>query len=610
MASTLRDGAVFPICLREFDVLRVTDVTPGMRRIVVGGPAMDTHVRDGVELPPVRSTGFDDDVKVLLPDLHTGEFPFEVPKNTDQGRVDWTDGSFEHARTYTVREIDADAGEMSIDFVLHGTGLAATWARRAEVGSKVLIAGPKHSAALPRDVDWLLLGGDETALPAIGRCLELLPPGFKATAIIEVAEPAHRQELRTQGDVEFVWLYRSESGGQSRMVETVQQARWRGERPYLWVAGETLTIKPLRRWAKNDKGLDKDRVEITGYWRHREVATVEGDAELVDTSQDQNLASEIHELTELLPPFAIRAGVTLGIFAAIDEGATTASAIATACGTDPAATEKLLRHLALLEFVTRDGSGYALTARGELLTDPDEILPGSLHNDRLRTRLDLPFTRLVDAVRTGRAVPFEGGTLREARRTDDDLAEQLHAHATRWATYRAPALPEAIDFAAIRTVAVFGDGAGVYADNLARLLPDVSATLIGMPSTVEREYAVVAPERRARVTAAPATVFAPLPQRYDLVLGIDFLETLPDADARLLLSTLRGSAGTVAFVGDVLNPETTDDHETEADLRALCLHGGGVRTADEIAALADDAAHRIAPLGWGTFVVEFDGTPA
>lgn len=607
MASTLRDGAVFPICLREFDVLRVSDVTPGMRRIVVGGDAIGPHLRDGVDLPAVHSTGFDDDVKVLLPDLRTGEFPFEVPKNTDQGRVDWTDGSFEHARTYTVREFDAEAGEMTLDFVLHGTGLAATWARRVEAGSKVLIAGPKHSAALPRDVDWLLLAGDETALPAIGRCVEMLPAGFKATAVIEVAEPGHHQELTTDGDVEYVWLYRSEAGGDSRLVESVQDVAWRGERPFLWVAGETLAIKPLRRWAKTEKGLEKNRVEITGYWRHRAVATVDGDAELVDTSQDQNVASEIHEMTELLPPFAVRAAVTLGLFAAIDDGAATPAAIAAACRTDARATEKLLRHLALLGFVARADAGYALTARGELLTDPDELLAGSLHHDQVRTRLDMSFVHLVDAVRTGAAVPFEGGDLRSARAADANLAEQLHAAASRWATYRAPALPEAVDFATVRTVAVFGDGSGVYADNLARLLPDVTVAIVGMPSTVEREVAVVAPERRDRVTAAAGTVFAPLPHRYDLVVGIDLLQTLPDADAELLVTTLRGSADRVVFVGNVLDPATSDDHETEDDLRNLCLYGGGLRTAEELGALAGGGAHRIAPLGWGTYVVEYAG---
>lgn len=404
-----------------------------------------------------------------------------------------------------------------------------------------------------------------------------------------------------------MWLYRSEADGASRLVEAVQAVDWRGERPFLWVAGETLGIKPLRRWAKNDKGLDKDRVEITGYWRHRVVATVEGDDELVDTSQDENLASEVHEMTELLPPFAVRAGVTLGLFAAIDDGAATPAAIAAACGTDARATGKLLRHLALMGFVAVGQGGYTLTGRGELLTDPDELLAGSLHHDQARTRLDLSFVHLVDAVRTGAAVPFEGSDVRRVRADDENLAEQLHSGASRWATYRAPALPEAVDFDAVRSVAIFGDGAGVYADNLARLLPDVRVTIVGMPSTVEREIAVVASERRDRVTAAPGTVFAPLPQRYDLVVGIDVLQTLPDADAELLVTTLRGSADRVVFVGNVLDPGTTDDHETEEDLRNLCLYGGGLRTAEELAALAGDGTHRIAPLGWGTYVVEYAG---
>lgn len=53
MAGSVRDLTVSPICLREFDVLRVWDVTPGMRRVVLGGPAIGEHTRDGVVLPPV-----------------------------------------------------------------------------------------------------------------------------------------------------------------------------------------------------------------------------------------------------------------------------------------------------------------------------------------------------------------------------------------------------------------------------------------------------------------------------------------------------------------------------------------------------------------------------
>lgn len=119
MAGTAREVEVFPICIREVDVLRVEDVTPGMRRVTVGGPSMDSHVRDGVQLPAVRTSGFDDDVKLLPVDPRTGELPFEVPRNSDSGAVEWPSGSFQYARTYTVRSFDEDTREMAIDFAMH-----------------------------------------------------------------------------------------------------------------------------------------------------------------------------------------------------------------------------------------------------------------------------------------------------------------------------------------------------------------------------------------------------------------------------------------------------------------------------------------------------------
>ncbi len=262
MAGTAREVEVFPICIREVDVLRVEDVTPGMRRVTVGGPSMDSHVRDGVQLPAVRTSGFDDDVKLLPVDPRTGELPFEVPRNSDSGAVEWPSGSFQYARTYTVRSFDEDTREMAIDFAMHEGGLASDWANRVQPGETVLMAGPKHSAGLPAGVDWMLIAGDETALPAIAHCLEQLPSDLPATVVIEVAEPSHRQELKCESPLDVTWLFRSENDGESRLVETVKAAQWRPGQPYLWVAGETLTIKPLRRWAKLDKEIAKQFVEI------------------------------------------------------------------------------------------------------------------------------------------------------------------------------------------------------------------------------------------------------------------------------------------------------------------------------------------------------------
>lgn len=147
MAGTVREVEVFPICMREMDVLEVEDVTPGMRRVILGGPSMRSHHRDGVELPDVRTTGFDDDIKLLPVDPATGSLPFDIPRNLDNGTVDWPAGAFPYSRTYTVRKFDESTGEMAVDFAIHDGGLASDWAYRVQPGEKILVAGPKHSSS-------------------------------------------------------------------------------------------------------------------------------------------------------------------------------------------------------------------------------------------------------------------------------------------------------------------------------------------------------------------------------------------------------------------------------------------------------------------------------
>lgn len=607
MAGTVREVEIFPICIREVDVLRVEDVTPGMRRVTVGGPSMDSHVRDGVELPPVRTSGFDDDVKLLPVDPRTGELPFEVPRNSDSGAVEWPSGSFQYARTYTVRSFDEDTREMAIDFAMHEGGLASDWANRVQPGETVLMAGPKHSAGLPAGVDWMLIAGDETALPAIAHCLEQLPSDLPATVVIEVAEPSHRQELKCEAPLDVTWLFRSENGGESRMVETVKAAQWRPGQPYLWVAGETLTIKPLRRWAKQDKEIGKQFVEIAGYWRHREVAQT-GPASTVAAEVEIGPDEQLHEMSELLPPLAIRTAVTVGLFEAIDGGADTAEAVAAECGTHPGATAKLLRHLVLMDLVSVREERFVLTEMGTILADQDAFASQALHFDKIHTRLEMAFLGLLESVRTG--APAAGHRFAD-KQQDATFVDGYHEEVAFGSVYRAPALPDSVDFDGVRTVAIYGEGAGVYADNLARVLPDLEVTLVGLPAQNTRNLGDVAESRRSRIEHIDSSEFTALTTPVDLAIAVDMVDCHPDADARMLLRALGSSARRVVVVTDLLDPETTDDHETEADLLKLCLHGSGQRTEAELSALISEAGcgePRFGAIGWGSTVVEFTGT--
>lgn len=606
MAGTVREVEVFPICMREMDVLEVEDVTPGMRRVILGGPSMRSHHRDGVELPDVRTTGFDDDIKLLPVDPATGSLPFDIPRNLDNGTVDWPAGAFPYSRTYTVRKFDESTGEMAVDFAIHDGGLASDWAYRVQPGEKILVAGPKHSSSLPRGARWILLAGDETALPAIAHCLEKLPEDLPATVVIEVAEPAHRQELGSAAPVDITWLYRSENAGRSRLVETVQSAQWREGRPYLWVAGEASTIKPLRRWAKQDRGIPKEFVEIAGYWKKRDAP-----APTAAVAEDPvDPADRVHEMSELLPPLAIRTAVTVGVFETIDSGYDTAFLIAKECETDPRATEKLLRHLVLMGLLLSVEGRYTLTDTGSVLADQDAFITQALHFDGIHTTLDMAFLGLLESVRTGSAAADHGFARKQLQ---PGFLADFHEEAAFDAVYRAPALPEAVDLDGVRIVAIYGEGAGVYADTLVRMREDVEVVLVGLPGSNDRNFADVADERRERVRRIDSSEFTPLSSEVDLAVVVGLVDSHPDAEAQLLLRAIGASARRTVLITDLLNPDTTDDHDTEDDLRQLCLHGTGRRTEGELREVICGSGFcepRFGSLGWGSTVVEFDGPPA
>ena len=141
---------------RELTVLRTEEVTPHMRRIVLGGDA----------LAGFDSPGADDHIKLFFPNS-SGEMV--LPVLTAEGRS-YPDGKEPSpARDYTPRWWDHEAGELAIDFVLHDQGVAGPWAEQAQAGDVLVIGGPRGSFVVADTYDAYVLIGDETALPAIAR---------------------------------------------------------------------------------------------------------------------------------------------------------------------------------------------------------------------------------------------------------------------------------------------------------------------------------------------------------------------------------------------------------------------------------------------------------
>ncbi|MCL2734735.1 MAG: siderophore-interacting protein [Actinomycetia bacterium] len=171
-------------------------------------------------------------------------------------------------RTYTVRAWDPDTREMTLDFVHHGDeGLAGPWAARARPGDSLWFQGPGGGYAPDPKADWHLLAGDESALPALAAAVEQLPAGAPAKVFVEVAGPEEEQKLPTAADAEVVWLHRGSRPVGAALVEAVTALEFPPGDVHVFVHGEAGFVKELRRLLRLDRGVPRDRMSISGYWR-------------------------------------------------------------------------------------------------------------------------------------------------------------------------------------------------------------------------------------------------------------------------------------------------------------------------------------------------------
>lgn len=213
-------------------VVEAGDLCEGMRRVVLHVPGLDA------DLPHA-----DHYVKLVFGDV---------------------------LRTYTIRAWDPSTHRMTLDLVVHGdAGVAGPWARDVEPGATIDLRGPGGAWGPQPDDTHLLLVGDEAAAPAIARAMELAPEGCDVEVFVEVADAAHEIPLPETG-ARVTWVQRGDNvPGMALAHEARAYALpddTSGFRAF--VHGNADMIKDVRHWLFVELGLPKDRVSVSGYWRH------------------------------------------------------------------------------------------------------------------------------------------------------------------------------------------------------------------------------------------------------------------------------------------------------------------------------------------------------
>ncbi|RNL86607.1 siderophore-interacting protein [Halostreptopolyspora alba] len=583
MPRTSRPMRVHPIVLRHVEVVRVTDVTPNLRRLTLGGDELAAGTMgDGFERPPFRSDGFDDHVKIVLPD-EDGTVPHIGTQQ--EKRFAWDPDAFARTRDYTVRAWNPESQTIELDFVRHAHGLAAAWAFRARAGDRIHIAGPKSCALRNDEAEWHLLVGDDTALPSIARWLEEAPEATRGHAIVEVPTEADRQDIPTAADVEIEWLVRGDvpAGASPQLFDAVRRVRVPDCRVYAWVGGEALTIAPIRRYLRADLGLPKEDVEVVGYWR-RPKATPDDrgsrdDAErLVPEPPDDDAETsgdplhEVHEMTELAPPIVTRAAVTLGIGPLIATGVSTPDELGRETGVAPSRLRLLLDAMTALGLVERDGDRYRNTALGGVLMEESALEALSLDNPANREALAL--VDLVDVLRSNEAAPRLGASTWRARRAADAALENAHQdRSADLLQYVVEPLARLTPVAEARTLAVVGDAAPYVASHIA------GGRTVQLPGSDEVQW--------------PAC---------DCAVLVGVLEGRSDEDALGLLRTALTAGPALVLAEHTTDRAETDDHVAERALTSLTVTGMVPRGSGQIGDLlraAGAAEVETTTLGWG-----------
>lgn len=236
----------------DFSLARVVGVTP------IGGSFLRLRL-EGAELARLARDLIHFRLALQPPDAVRAEWPRIGP----EGQTLWPKGAARlHRPVYTVRRIDPQAGWLDTDIFIHPDGRTCAFARSAAAGDRVGLSGPGGGGVVRGAT--LLIGGDESAYPALAR-------------IIEAAAPDTAGECHLFGNTADYPLPRHPGIrivhaplGEAALAERLRRDGTGAEA--IWLATERARLEPLKAVITGDLAISRTRAHLAAYWSAQAAA--------------------------------------------------------------------------------------------------------------------------------------------------------------------------------------------------------------------------------------------------------------------------------------------------------------------------------------------------
>ena len=241
-------------------VKSVERLTPKSVRVTFGGP----------ELAGFTNSGPATHLKVMF--ARPGESKIDIPEWGPEGPILREGQGFPPSRTYTPRFWRPEVPELVVDFMLHGEGLASSWAQTVKAGDESAVSAAAGGPyTVDETADWFLLAADESALPGLCTILEVLPSTARARVFVEVADADEEIGLESPASLDVTWLHRGDGVPSEALEAAVRATEFpAGSKNRVWVGCEAGVMRNIRRHLL-DRGIDRSEMHTHGYWKAGEM---------------------------------------------------------------------------------------------------------------------------------------------------------------------------------------------------------------------------------------------------------------------------------------------------------------------------------------------------